>query len=84
MTDIRPYFQDLHKWLKEEYKLAEPVLSQIAASLVISDVLLNGVPIEIRTKDDNPLEISLSGREGVEVNLSFNNSLSLETETETE
>jgi hypothetical protein len=80
MKDIRPYFQDLHKWLKEEYKLTEPALSQIAASLVLSDVLLNGISVEIQTKNDNPLEIGLSGYDDIEVNLSFNNSLSIETE----
>ncbi|WRH68346.1 MAG: hypothetical protein RSE13_09140 [Planktothrix sp. GU0601_MAG3] len=63
MADITANFEDLHKWLKQKYKLTEPTLSQVAANLVLSDVIANGISIAVRVESGDPLEIGfISGR----------------------
>ena len=82
---IQNQFAYLHQWVKEKYKLTEPTLSQVAASLVQSHVVASGMPITIKTGD--PLEIGFisSAADGelhgsLNVNLAFDTSLTLESE----
>lgn len=75
MGDIQDKFASLHQWLKEKYKLTEPTLSQVAASLVQSNVIAEGVPIRIKNGD--PLEIGfISSRGDGELHGSLNIDLS--------
>lgn len=78
MNDVQDQFAYLHKWLKEKYKLAEPTLSQVAASLVQSHVVANGVQIRIKTGD--PLEVGfISSKADGELHGSLNIDLSFDT-----
>lgn len=85
IDDIQNDFSYLHKWLKDKYKLTEPTLSQVAASLVQSHVIANGISIKIKTGD--PLEVGFisSVADGelhgsLDVNLSFDSPLTVESE----
>jgi len=83
MEDIQNSFAYLHQWLKEKYKLSEPALSQVTASLVRSQVLGNGVFIKIRSND--PLEIGfISSRADGELHGSLNLNVSFDTPIEIE
>lgn len=82
---IKDNFSDLHEWLKGKYKLAEPTLSQVAASLVQSYVIANGVPVKIATGD--PLEVGFISRRSdgelhgsLDINVSFDGPLDIQSE----
>ncbi|MEP0872610.1 hypothetical protein NDA01_22595 [Trichocoleus desertorum AS-A10] len=86
MEDIQNSFDYLYKWLKEKYKLAEPTLSQVTASLVQSHVIANGVPVKVKT--GAPLEVGFISSQAdgelhgsLDLNLSFNHPLTVESES---
>jgi hypothetical protein len=85
IEEIQSDFAYLHKWLKEKYKLSEPALSQVAASLVQSSVMGGGIPVTLRT--GAPLELGFisSDADGelhgsLSVSLDFTSPLSIESE----
>ena len=85
IEDVQNSFSYLHQWLKEKHKLTEPTLSQVAASLVQSHVLANGLSIKIKSGD--PLEIGFIGPRAdgelngsLDLNVHFNSSLTVESE----